>query len=413
MGIAQPADGFGLWKAVVERGVEWPETDEDVVAQLATGWAGARDALTSAATGVEDAGRLSLASWPDQVGQDYAAKVQDTGRLHALASGMGTAAVRAARFEQAVRGTKTSYVNNIAANAPLYGLMGLLPEPFRSTFQNDFAADVATDLQGVLAAGAGAMEGGPGDDEEDGFFEGVAKGINDVGEGLYEAGEAAEDWLRDTANGAYDSLDEAGLTPEWLDDLNEGAKALGEEIDEFGDGILGADNPFDQAVEDAAEQLDDLLAPDDPLEVAVDREVDVDAITPQPVEWRDSNEDLYRSDPGDPDVIFEQGFFPYDVTNTDLQEHAEDRNAETAFVATTRNEYLYGDWDKPSYRYTLELPGGIEVNATLGNSSPYPHEDEIAFPGGIQPQYIKGANEVDEAGNLGPWVPNPNFDPDG
>ncbi|MEV6637801.1 hypothetical protein AB0M54_44440 [Actinoplanes sp. NPDC051470] len=418
MGIARPADGFGLWTAV-EGMVEWPETDEDVVAQLATGWAGARDALTTAATGVEGAGRMSLASWPDQVGQDYSAKVQDTGRWHALASGMGTAAARASRFEQAVRGTKTEYVNSIAANAPLYGLMSLLPEPLRTTFQNDFAAGVATNLNGVLAANADAMSGGPGDDDEDGFFESVAKGANNVGEGLYEAGEAAEDWLRDTANEGWNTLDEAGLTPGWLDDLQDGVNAFGEKIDEFGDGIFGPGNPVDEAFEEAGRQLDGVVAPppDPRLAVAVNDSVAVDDIQPTPV-WRDSAEPLYRVDARNPEDIFKQGFGPRDATNVDLGRYVFEPPAHnrSAFVGTTRNPELQRDWPKPTYRYTLIVPGGIDVEATLANiglTPPKPNENEIAFPGGVKLRYIAGAYPVDANGKLGDWIQNPKFDPVG
>jgi hypothetical protein len=48
------------------------------------------------------------------------------------------------------------------------------------------------------------------------------------------------------------------------------------------------------------------------------------------------------------------------------------------------------------------------VNAVLGSKSPFPHELEIAVPGGIHPSSIMGARQVDPNGSfIGPFIKNP------
>lgn len=51
------------------------------------------------------------------------------------------------------------------------------------------------------------------------------------------------------------------------------------------------------------------------------------------------------------------------------------------------------------------------MNAALGSRSPYPHELEVAFRGGIEPNYVVGVNTVRRDGSLGRFKPNPRFDP--
>src|SRR5690349_4839422 len=51
---------------------------------------------------------------------------------------------------------------------------------------------------------------------------------------------------------------------------------------------------------------------DDPIKAAVDKRVEVDRITPDPV-WRKSCGTLYRSDGRGPEIVFAEGFKPKDV----------------------------------------------------------------------------------------------------
>jgi hypothetical protein len=124
---------------------------------------------------------------------------------------------------------------------------------------------------------------------------------------------------------------------------------------------------------------------------------------------RTTTEMLYRSDNRPPDEIFEQGFQVRDPANNDLEAFVR-TNGPSNFVSTTRDEDLYRRWGS-SYRYTVDAPGGIDVDATMPNgpygpSSANP-ESEIAFQGGIPAQNVVGAHPVLPGGNLGTWVPNP------
>ncbi|BDM74997.1 hypothetical protein HEK616_84840 (plasmid) [Streptomyces nigrescens] len=165
--------------------------------------------------------------------------------------------------------------------------------------------------------------------------------------------------------------------------------------------------------DDVAEYPDDPagagreLDPDDPrsLPAAADHSVDVDSISHQPV-WREDHEPLYRNDNRDPDEIFDQGFHPRDPSNADLHGYVEGNQA-SAFVGTTKD--ADANW-LTKYRYEVDAPGGIDVNQTLP-SNKYRGEEEIAFPGGIDRQHIKGAWEILPDGTKGEWMPNPQYEP--
>ncbi|MFG2472752.1 hypothetical protein ACGFXB_46205 [Streptomyces canus] len=126
----------------------------------------------------------------------------------------------------------------------------------------------------------------------------------------------------------------------------------------------------------------------------------------QPV-WRDGHEPLYRNDNRHPGEIFDQGFHPWDSSNTDLFGYVEG-NHKSAFVGTTRD--ADANWVK-SYRYEIDAPGGIDVNQTLPNNKYAEVDEEVAFPGGIDRKHIKGAWETSPDGTKGEWIPNPHYEP--
>ncbi|WP_432277441.1 ADP-ribosyltransferase [Kitasatospora brasiliensis] len=149
----------------------------------------------------------------------------------------------------------------------------------------------------------------------------------------------------------------------------------------------------------------------DPLYAAVDRKVDVARTTPTP-HWRKGCRQLYRSDGRDPSVIFDQGFAPkdvsgqYDITSYVLQ------NQPSPFVSTTYDPALYKKWKKVPWSYFIDAPGGIDVNATIGDQHKYADQLEVAFPGGVDRHFIRRACPVDrdtaslvESG----CVDNPNY----
>ncbi|MEV0643049.1 putative T7SS-secreted protein [Streptomyces sp. NPDC050619] len=161
-----------------------------------------------------------------------------------------------------------------------------------------------------------------------------------------------------------------------------------------------------------------VIAPDR-LAVAVDRSVDVDGIRPKDlVAWRDAYEPLWRYDNRLPKVVFKEGFAPRDPAYTDLKQLV-DFNRRSAFVSTTSSpdaKFAMG-----RFRYEIHAPGGIDADASLkdlhigdGLGNPHQGEFEISFPGGIRPQFIKGAHRVVDpqgAHVFSQWKANRGFDP--
>jgi len=126
---------------------------------------------------------------------------------------------------------------------------------------------------------------------------------------------------------------------------------------------------------------------------------------------RSTREPLYRSDNRPPAIIFDEGFQVRDASNNDLDRFVR-TNGPSNFVSTTRDENLYKNWGS-SYRYEVDAPGGIDVDATMPNgpygpNTPNP-ESEVAFQGGVPAENVVGAHPVLPGGALGDWVPNPNY----
>ncbi|NYD43093.1 scabin-related ADP-ribosyltransferase [Nocardioides panaciterrulae] len=115
---------------------------------------------------------------------------------------------------------------------------------------------------------------------------------------------------------------------------------------------------------------------------------------------------VFRADTRDPETIFRDGFQPKG-SNTDLTEHVTMNPANSNFVSTTHSmesaENFAGQI-RSDYIYQAQAEG-IDVNATLGESSPFPWENEIAVPGGIPGEAVEGV--------WGPegWIPNPAYLP--
>ncbi|MFD2691208.1 hypothetical protein ACFS5L_41180 [Streptomyces phyllanthi] len=151
----------------------------------------------------------------------------------------------------------------------------------------------------------------------------------------------------------------------------------------------------------------------DRLFAAADRSVDIRTIRPEPV-WREGNETLWRiGGKRGLDQIFSEGFRPRAPleTNLDVMVRTGDPSA---FVSTTTDSNLI--WDGV-FKFEIEAPGGIDVGRTFERAqgteawkaSGWESQREIAFPGGIAPEFIRGAYRLDAQHNLVDWVPNPNF----
>ncbi|MFF1922880.1 enterotoxin A family protein [Streptomyces sp. NPDC058221] len=120
--------------------------------------------------------------------------------------------------------------------------------------------------------------------------------------------------------------------------------------------------------------------------------------------YRATNEPLFRSDNRDPSVIFQEGFAPKNTHNADLDNYVL-TNQPAIYVSTSTSAPLAFSWGA-KYVYDIRTPtGGIDVNTTYGSHSPYPDQEEVAFPGGVDPKYIKGA-WTDHG-----YTSNPNYDP--
>jgi hypothetical protein len=135
---------------------------------------------------------------------------------------------------------------------------------------------------------------------------------------------------------------------------------------------------------------------DDPVHAAADRRVDVDRITPEPV-WRTTCGTLYRSDGRGPATVFEQGFLPKDVIDGqyDIESYVL-VNQPSPYVSTTYDHDLYKTWYKSGYNYYIDAPGGVDVNATIGDQHRWADQVEVAFPGGIRTEFIIGVCPVDK-----------------
>lgn len=159
--------------------------------------------------------------------------------------------------------------------------------------------------------------------------------------------------------------------------------------------------------------FDAIPAGPDPLYAAVDDEVAVDRLTPDP-HYRTDCRPVHRADRRAPEVIFAQGFAAKDVHNGqyDIRSYVL-KNQPSPFVSTSYRDDLYKEWKSPYY-YFLDAPGGIDVNATIGDDHQYAEQEEVAFPGGIMSRFIEKGCPVDRQTLKlvkDKCVENPNFEP--
>ena len=153
---------------------------------------------------------------------------------------------------------------------------------------------------------------------------------------------------------------------------------------------------------------------EDPLHAANNPDVDVDRISPDP-SYRTDCRQLYRADGRSPEVIFAEGFEPRDVVNGqyDLEQYVL-VNQPSPFVSTSYDHDLYKDWRSAGFNYYIDAPGGIDVNATIGDEHRWADQVEVAFPGGIATEFIVGACPVDPDGRteiMDDCVDNPHYEP--
>ncbi|WP_218924481.1 enterotoxin A family protein, partial [Bacillus cereus] len=140
----------------------------------------------------------------------------------------------------------------------------------------------------------------------------------------------------------------------------------------------------------------------------------------------DTRQRLIRWDRRPPNEIFRDGFIPQvtsenpTLEDTDLYNYAKS-NHKSFFVSTTKTQLKKKNyvWTPRSattgiiYQYEIYAPGGLDVNESLSNESPWPNQMEVAFPGGIRPEFIRSVREMSNGRVQRVWI-NPNFmDPGG
>lgn len=165
--------------------------------------------------------------------------------------------------------------------------------------------------------------------------------------------------------------------------------------------------PLNQADERAAQHM---------VEVIYDYNVRRSISTNLPdIEYRSSDGEIdtrrhvFRWDRAPYDFVFQDGFRarPFQGTPDDTYFNLERyvnsggrpldirRHTTHAFVSTTLNSNWHPSinpgTDEFLYRYEIYAPGGIWVNQTLGDRYRHRAQDEVAFPAGIAPQYIRSA----------------------
>ncbi|WP_310719369.1 scabin-related ADP-ribosyltransferase [Streptomyces lydicus] len=150
------------------------------------------------------------------------------------------------------------------------------------------------------------------------------------------------------------------------------------------------------------------------------RAVDPAVIHPTPVWSKPSGADIYRNSEHAPERVFEEGFPPKGVSIPHLVDYVFNGPQDTVFVsATTMDNYVEqtmkqtGRVTKYRHIYAIDPLGGIDINATLDIASPFPDQQEIVFPGGVQSRFIKYAQELSTVDGtpVGDRIPNPHYQP--
>jgi len=131
----------------------------------------------------------------------------------------------------------------------------------------------------------------------------------------------------------------------------------------------------------------------------------------------------YRGDSRPPELIFSKGFDPKG-NSSDLLLHARDNNKPPSAYVSTSTEFnqaktfAIGSAEKAGYSkswvYEIHNSGnGVDVNKVLGSNSPFPWETEIAYKGGVKPEQIISATEIDVKTHekIGEPIRNKSFKP--
>ncbi|MEU6128250.1 DnaJ domain-containing protein [Saccharopolyspora sp. NPDC047091] len=166
--------------------------------------------------------------------------------------------------------------------------------------------------------------------------------------------------------------------------------------------------------------FDAALRPVDPSEL---RLLDMSA-APGGILWRTDDEPLYREDDRDYEAVFRSGLVPWDASALppSLNAHQTTFDLRTSFVSLSRDKDFAAAWGdsrwsdeyKVNHResdrvqvFEIDAPGGIDLVASM-NRYAIPKQQEVDFPGGIRPEYIRGVELRYDDGRI-EYVPNPAY----
>jgi hypothetical protein len=119
-------------------------------------------------------------------------------------------------------------------------------------------------------------------------------------------------------------------------------------------------------------------------------------------------ESVYRGERSSklPEDVFANGIFSKG-DRMDLLAHASSNLPDSGYIATSPHLLIALPYaNRNGYVYEIVPHGGINVNQTLGEASPFPEQMEVAIPRFVEPHNILGAYPM-TAGKLGPYIPNP------
>jgi hypothetical protein len=147
---------------------------------------------------------------------------------------------------------------------------------------------------------------------------------------------------------------------------------------------------------------------------------------PHAMKWRADGTPapLYKFSDKTPEEVFRDGLRPKGGRLGHLIEHVYHNPADTGYVSTSRNYHYLRDsaLNDPGsadalhrryrWRYDVVVPGGINVDATLDIASPFPDQEEVAFPGGINVKFIRGVQPLENGSPAGEYIVNFYYDPD-
>ena len=109
---------------------------------------------------------------------------------------------------------------------------------------------------------------------------------------------------------------------------------------------------------------------------------------------------VFRGDTRSPEEIFRDGFTSKG-TNFDLQAHAGGLIDDSGFISTSKSFDVAKSFVEKDggFVYKIKTPSNaIDVNAKLGNKSPYPFELEKAVPLEIDASLIRSATRINGSG---------------